>query len=443
MTPGARSRRVALLALAIALAVPTIARPPEARAAEAAKPAKSTKKSTSSAARDTSKVLVRVGKEPITSAMVQARLDQLPEQYRAQYATPSGRQQLLERMVEEKVWLVEATRHGVADRPKVKEQLDQQRRDLIIRTWINEQMATNSAPPDSEVRAYYDAHLAEYKTPATAVVRHIQLKTEADAKKVLAMARDPKKDFADLAAKFSEDTLTRKNGGLLGTVSREGMFPTLGSQPFMADSVFAVGDGKVTGPFKTDRGWHVLKVDRVQPESTRPFEQTRPMIVRQLSGQRTQEYYKKLLEEARHDIGVSADSAAIKNFVSAKKSAREMFKEAQEATGTQTRLDAYQRLLDTWPRSDVAPQAQFMIGFIHSEELKDYDGAEKAFRSLLASYPKSELANSAHWMIDHMRTEEAPAFITQEAESSRAPSPQASGTDPERARKKPGSPGKP
>lgn len=388
------------------------------------------------AARDTSRVLVRVGRDAITRAMVQERLDQLPEQYRAQYSTPSGRQQLLDRMIEEKVWITVAMRHGVQDRPKVKEQLEQQKRDLIIRTWINEQMAANGAPSDSEAHAYYDAHVAEFKTPATAVVRHIQLKSEADAKRVLTFARDPKKDFADLATKFSEDTLTKKNGGMLGTVSREGFFPSLGSQPAMAESVFAMGEGKVGGPFKTDKGWEVIKVDKVQPESTRPFDQTKPLIMRQLSGQRTQDFYKKLLEKARHDVGVSPDSAAIKNFLSSKKTAREMFKEAQEATGTQSRLDAYQRLLETWPASDVAAQAQFMVGFIRSEELKDYDGAEKAFRALLANYPKSELANSAHWMIDHMRTEEAPAFMTQEADSSRA-------ARPESARKKPGSSGKP
>src|SRR5207237_2728179 len=115
----------------------------------------------------------------------------------------------------EKVWMTVALRHGVADRPKVREQIEQQRRDLIIRTWINEQMATSPPPSDSEAHAYYDAHLAEYKTPASAVVRHIQTRSEADARRVLAMARDPKKDFGELVEKFSTDTLTRKNGGLL------------------------------------------------------------------------------------------------------------------------------------------------------------------------------------------------------------------------------------
>ncbi|HVQ23942.1 MAG TPA: hypothetical protein VMV01_02145, partial [Planctomycetota bacterium] len=56
-------------------------------------------------------------------------------------------------------------------------------------------------------------------------------------------------------------------------------------------------------------------------------------------------------------------------------------------------------------------QALFMVGFINSEEKKDYDTAEKVFRELLQKYPKSELAASAQWMVDHMRTDEVPDFL--------------------------------
>ena len=58
-----------------------------------------------------------------------------------------------------------------------------------------------------------------------------------------------------------------------------------------------------------------------------------------------------------------------------------------------------------------------MIGFIYSEELKDFDQADQAFRELLRRYPKAELASSAQWMIDHMRSEDAPTFINLDADS--------------------------
>ncbi len=368
-------------------------------------------------------VLVRLGNEVITPATVQKRVDDLPEQMRSQYTSPEGKQRLLERLVEERIWLQTAMKKGVADRPQVQRQLEAQHRDLLVRTYVNEVMAGNPAPSDSQALAYYNEHQSEYRTPATVTLSHIQTKTEADAKKVKLAAR--KEDWKKLVERFSTDTLTRANAGALGVVTREGMFGSLGPQPALAESAFAVGAGKIGGPFSTSRGWHVLKVDAVKDEALRPFDQVRATIVRQLTGQQQQEYYQARLAEARAALGVKVDSAAFKGYLSQKKSAREVFNEAQMAGPAQARMDAYRRLLADHPDSDVAPQAQFMLGFIHSEELKDYPTADKLFRELLVKYPKSELVPSAQWMIDHMRTESAPAFMNLEADSSEQ-TPQAS-----------------
>jgi peptidyl-prolyl cis-trans isomerase C len=406
-----------LAALLLAAGIP-------AAAAKNPKPPKNAKSSTAKPAAnaplpESLQVLVKIGNDTITRGDAQRRLEQLPEQVRGSYTTPDGRQQLLDRMIEEKVWLEKASKEGVPSRPDVQQQLEQTRRDLIIRTYLNEVMSSNPAPTDSEAKVYYDAHIAEYKLPATITLRHIQSKTQTESKKVLSLAKAPGADFAKLAAKYSADTLTKASGGNLGTVTREGMFGSLGAQPALAESAFTIAEGKIGGPYKSSKGWHVLKVETVHPETTRPFEQVRPIIMRQLSSQRAADYYKSQLDRARHDVGVTPDSTVIKSFLSTRRSARDLFKEAQEAGPPAERLAKYQALLEEYPDADVSPQAQFMVGFIYSEELKKYDQAETAFKQLLARYPKSELAPSAQWMVDHMRTEDAPSFLNLEADSSR------------------------
>lgn len=362
-------------------------------------------------AADSNQVLVRVGKETITRGDVQRRIASLPEQFRANYATPEGRQQLVDRMIEEKVWMAMAVKTGVPARQAVRQQLDQQRRDVIIRTYLNDVMAANPAVSDSDAHAHYDANLADYRVPATVTLRHIQFKKEADAKRVLPMARAPKAKWDDLVKRWSTDSLTRASGGSLGTVTREGQFASIGAQPALVEEAMKLEAGQVAGPFKSDHGWHLIKVESIKPESTRPFEQVKQVIERQLNSQRTQEYYKSQLENARRSLGVKPDSNAIRGFISQKKTAREQFNEAQALSSPQARIEAYSQLLRDYPTSDVSPQAQFMIGFINSEELKNHDAAEKAFRELLQRWPKAELAASAQWMIEHMRSDEAPAFI--------------------------------
>jgi peptidyl-prolyl cis-trans isomerase C len=387
-------------------------------AAPAKKPAAAKKTVGAAAVNDSDVVLARVGNEVITRRTIAERLLEIPDQYRANYMTPEGRQQILDRVIEEKVWLNDAAAHGVPKRPEIERQLASQRRDLLIRTWINELMASNPAPSDSEAAAYYEAHAEEFRTPANVHVRHIQLKSEADAKKVLALAKAKGADWAKLVTTWSQDTLTKTNAGDLGTVTSDGGFVALGAQPALAESAMALGTGGIGGPFKTNKGWHVLKVDSYQADAVRPLDQVRSFIVRQLAQQRSTSFYQELLGRAKANSKVVTDSAAMRSYMSTRKSAREMFQDAQQAGAPQARIDAYRRLVAEWPDADITPQAAFMVGFIYSEELKDYDSAEKAFRELLAKYPKSELAASAQWMVDHMRTEEAPSFSPGEADSS-------------------------
>lgn len=381
-------------------------------------PARTRTPARSAAVPESLQVLVRVGNESIRRVDLQHRIDALPEQYRTNYATPEGRQQLLDRMVEEKVWHQTALKNGVASRPQVKQQIEQQARDLVIRTYLNEIMATAPPVTDEASRAYYDEHLADYKVPASITLRHIQLKKESDARSIRAQAKT--KDWTELVKKWSTDSLTRNSGGTLGTVTGEGHFPVLGTQPALAESAFTLAVGAIGGPWKSERGWHLIRVDERKDETYREFDQVKQVIARQLGSKTSQDFYRAQLDGARATLGVRPDSGAIRRYLSQKKTARERFNEAQAAGPPQSRIEAYRQLLAEYPDADVSPQAQFMIGFIHSEELKDYEGAEAAFRELLKRWPKAELATSAQWMIDHMRSEEAPPFLDLGADSTGA-----------------------
>jgi len=139
---------VVMLVVAAALIAAVLAPPARvASAAKSSKPAKSSKSKTSTkSVPESLQVLVTIGDQTITRRDVQHRLDELPEQYKANYSTPEGKQQLLDRMVEERVWMMEASRAGVPARPAVERQLEQQRRDLLIRTYLNEVMANSPSP---------------------------------------------------------------------------------------------------------------------------------------------------------------------------------------------------------------------------------------------------------------------------------------------------------
>lgn len=87
------------------------------------------------------------------------------------------------------------------------------------------------------------------------------------------------------------------------------------------------------------------------------------------------------------------------------KSPEELFNLAQQAENEKNfekAIDFYSMLLKKYPNNEHNYKAQFMIGFIYSEELKDYDKAREAMQKVVDNYPDCDLADDAQWMLKHM-----------------------------------------
>lgn len=83
-------------------------------------------------------------------------------------------------------------------------------------------------------------------------------------------------------------------------------------------------------------------------------------------------------------------------------SEEDLFSGAQREKNPARKLGNYQAILRRFPESTHAPQAQFMVGFIQADELKDYPAAREAFKAFLEKFPDDELAASARWMLENM-----------------------------------------
>ena len=355
-------------------------------------------------------VLVRVGKTTITRGDFESRIDQLPAQFKGQVSTPEQKKAFLDRLIEERVWLETAAANGIEKRPDVQVQIANYRRDMLIRTYLTEAMGKVPAPSDSAIAAYYAAHQPEYMAEEQVKVRHIQVKDAKTAKAVGKELKKPGADFAALAKQYSVDTVSKDKGGDLGSVQKSGFFGSLGRQPALAESAFAAPVGKVEGPIKTGLGYHFIEVTDRVPAKARPLEDVKANISRQLAQEGQQAFYQESLAAAKAGLKVSTNDAAIDSLVNAQKSAIDLFREAGEQPGPDERIRGYRRVVELYPQDAYAPQSLFMVGFVESEEKRDYDQADVAFRELIARYPNSELATSAQWMIDNMRSDKTPDF---------------------------------
>jgi peptidyl-prolyl cis-trans isomerase D len=135
---------------------------------------------------------------------------------------------------------------------------------------------------DEEVKAYYASNPESFKTPETVEARHILLKVNEgasdalaaqkrdEAEKIAKQAREGA-DFASLAKKHSEGP-TKDKGGYLGAFERKNMV-----KPF-ANAAFELKAGEISDPVRTEFGWHVIKVEKKNPASSKTFAEVESQI---------------------------------------------------------------------------------------------------------------------------------------------------------------------
>ena len=154
---------------------------------------------------------------------------------------------------------------------------------------------------DSEVSDYFQENPEEYVIPKTIEVNHILLKLQPDeepevveekrkkAEEIMAMAKSGE-DFAKLAQDYSEGP-SKANGGYLGEYKKEDLV-----KPF-ADKAFSMQTGDISEPVRTQFGWHIIKVDKVNPESKKSFDEVKQDIHNQLIDKKVQSMAYNMAED--------------------------------------------------------------------------------------------------------------------------------------------------
>jgi peptidyl-prolyl cis-trans isomerase D len=163
-------------------------------------------------------------------------------------------------------------------------------------------LAAQQSPSEADLRAAYEKEKARFLAPEKRRARHILVtgKDDAAAQKqaedILAQLKAGK-DFGALAQQYSQDPGSAKNGGDLGWAERSNFVG-----PF-ADALFGMSVGEVKGPVKTQFGYHIIRLDEIQPAKGKTFEEARPELVAQLKRDRATDRFGEIQEQLQSKIG--------------------------------------------------------------------------------------------------------------------------------------------
>jgi peptidyl-prolyl cis-trans isomerase SurA len=197
----------------------------------------------------------------VSDQEVQAQVEQTVGNVRSQFASDAEFQ-------------AEIRRAGFASLEEWRRYLTESQRRASLGQRLIEQLRGMGklrpiAPSDSQVTAFWDANKGTLPPrPASVTFRQLVVTPTADsaaqqraAKLADSLARAIRAgaDFAAVASRFSDDTLTRASGGDLGWFRRGQMVPAFEAV------AFNLRPGTISPPVETTYGFHIIRVDRAQP----------------------------------------------------------------------------------------------------------------------------------------------------------------------------------
>jgi parvulin-like peptidyl-prolyl isomerase len=247
-------------------------------------------------------VLVTVNGSKITSEDVnnalmeatQGRFNQVPADKQAEF-----RKQVLQQLIAKELVYGDAVKTGVLKSKEFKKEFKKVqariKKELAIQVWQKQQLDKIKIS-QKELKRYYDKNQEEFNEKESVHARHILVRTEDEAKKIISELKGLKGSalkakFIELAKKDSIGPSASK-GGDLGFFSKGQMVPAFN------DKVFSMKVGTITKkPVKTQFGYHIIYLEGKKSASVRTFSEVKSFIEQRLRMEKFKDAMKKTMEK--------------------------------------------------------------------------------------------------------------------------------------------------
>ncbi|WP_312374389.1 SurA N-terminal domain-containing protein [Stutzerimonas nitrititolerans] len=213
-------------------------------------------------------------------------------------------------------------------------QLERQTRDFASITVAADSSAVQVS--DEEARQYYEANTERFRSPEQVVLEYVELNKEAYFDEVDASEEELQAlyrqqignlaeqrraahilievdgtsdaeakaqleeiaaqlaaggDFATLAKEHSDDPGSANEGGDLGYAG-PGVY-----DPAFEDALYALKEGQVSAPVRSEFGWHLIKLLGVQSPEVPSFESMKPELERELKTQQVEQRFVEVTKQ--------------------------------------------------------------------------------------------------------------------------------------------------
>lgn len=248
---------------------------------------------------------------PVAAFMTPEQLNEQKKKMVEQYRNPQARQQYLQTWLARETLYRQALMEKLTEKTEVKKVLDELARGVLSQHMMNKQLAAKTNITETDLQTYYTANKSSYVEPAKARISHILVDDEQEANDVIARIKGGE-DFGEVARQLTKDESTKESGGKIDTeVSKGPHVPGIGDFAELNEKIFAAEAASVLdGPFKTEKGWEIIRVEAKQAERQKSFDEVRQQVMSTLLSQKRQDvqqdYIKQMMDKYNVIIHTSA-----------------------------------------------------------------------------------------------------------------------------------------
>ncbi|WP_274967740.1 SurA N-terminal domain-containing protein [Succinimonas amylolytica] len=164
---------------------------------------------------------------------------------------------------------------------------------------------------DEDLKKFFNLHAELYTIPEKRTVSHILITGEDAEEKIAAVAEELKNgaSFEELARKYSEDPVSKDKGGRLPAFAQGVMDSSFEKAAFALEN-----KGDVSEPVNTQFGWHLIRLDGIEPGHGAEFEQVRNDVIEQYTKVQSRELYmdkKQIIADTSFENPDSLDAAML------------------------------------------------------------------------------------------------------------------------------------
>lgn len=166
---------------------------------------------------------------------------------------------------------------------------------------------------DEDLRSYYDQNKTQWVAPEQRDASHILLSLDSDAsdseaEKVQTQAQElidrinAGEAFEDLAKEFSDDSGSAENGGSLGEFGEGVMVPEF------EEAAFALTEGEISAPVRSDFGVHIIRLNKIIAERGKTYDEVKDEVENLYRTETAENRYFEVSEQLQNAAYENSDS---------------------------------------------------------------------------------------------------------------------------------------